>query len=312
MLKQRIITGIVLAAGLLSALVWLSNHALMVVLALVLLIGAWEWAGLSGLVEPVWRLFYVAFIAAVLVVLWLLSGQADAELLRLDVRFEVRLNPLWIIAAGGLWWVLALGCVVTYPGSARLWGQRGLELLMGVLVLVPALFAVNELIQVAQSRFWVLLVVLIVASADIGAFFAGRRFGRRRLAAQVSPGKTLEGLAGGLCAVILLFVAVAGFVTQTETGQAIIEQSGSSALTEMTGVIYLQWLIVVLVTSLASVLGDLNESMVKRHRGVKDSGKLLPGHGGVLDRVDSLTAALPVFVLMVWVFGLIDLSASFS
>ncbi|MEH6639034.1 MAG: phosphatidate cytidylyltransferase [Porticoccaceae bacterium] len=286
MLKQRIITGVVLAVGLLSALWFLPDRALMVLLALVLLIGAWEWAGLSGLVGSVARVVYVLCIAAVLLVLWWAS------------QLNTQLAPRWIIAAGGVWWLLALVCVTTYPASARIWGKQALELVIGALVLVPALFATLALIQVPQGRLWVLFVVLVVASADIGAFFAGRRFGRRRLAAKVSPGKTLEGLVGGLCSVALLALVCAWGVSYTSPG----------GFAEMPTADWLQWLLVVLITGLASVLGDLNESMVKRHRGIKDSGTILPGHGGVLDRVDSLSAALPVFVLLVWVFDLIALS----
>lgn len=286
MLKQRIITGVVLAVGLLSALWFLPDTALMVLLALVLLIGAWEWAGLSGLAGSVARVVYVLCIAAVLLVLWWAS------------QLNTQLAPRWIIAAGGVWWLLALVCVTTYPASARIWGKQALELVIGALVLVPALFATLALIQVPQGRLWVLFVVLIAASADIGAFFSGRRFGRRRLAAKVSPGKTLEGLVGGLCSVALLALVCAWGVSYTSL----------SGFTEMPTADWLLWLLVVLITGLASVLGDLNESMVKRHRGIKDSGTILPGHGGVLDRVDSLSAALPVFVLLVWAFDLIALS----
>ena len=286
MLKQRIITGVVLAVGLLSALWFLPDTALMVLLALVLLIGAWEWAGLSGLVGSVARVVYVLCIAAVLLVLWWAS------------QLNTQLAPRWIIAAGGVWWLLALVCVTTYPASARIWGKQALELVIGALVLVPALFATLALIQAPQGRWWVLFVVLIVASADIGAFFSGRRFGHRRLAAKVSPGKTLEGLVGGLCSVALLALICAWGVSYTSPG----------GFAGMPTADWLQWLLVVLITGLASVLGDLNESMVKRHRGIKDSGTILPGHGGVLDRVDSLSAALPVFVLLVWVFDLIALS----
>ena len=286
MLKQRIITGVVLAVGLLSALWFLPDTALMVLLALVLLIGAWEWAALSGLVGSVARVCYVLCIAAVLLVLWWGS------------QLNTQLAPRWIIVTGGVWWLLALVCVTTYPASARIWGKQALELVIGALVLVPALFATLALIQVPQGRLWVLFVVLIVASADIGAFFSGRRFGHRRLAPSVSPGKTIEGLVGGLCSVALLALICAWGVSYTSPG----------GFTAMPTADWLQWLLVVVITGLASVLGDLNESMVKRHRGIKDSGTILPGHGGVLDRVDSLSAALPVFVLLVWAFDLIALS----
>ena len=301
MLKQRIITGVVLAVGLLSALACLPDKALMMLLTLALLIGGWEWAGLSGFKRVASRLFYVLVLTGVVFCLrWLSSGSSGASIFPEGFGLEAGLNPLYVVAAGGLWWLLAAVCVVTYPASAKLWGSRVVELLLGLLVLIPALFAVFELIAAEQGRLWFVFVVLIVASADIGAFFAGRRFGHRRLAAKVSPGKTLEGLLGGLCAVAILSAVLGWYASQ----------SPGSGFTHLQSGEWLQWFFVVLVTGLFSVLGDLNESMVKRHRGVKDSGTILPGHGGVLDRVDSLSAALPVFVLMVWLFGLLDLFPS--
>ena len=121
--------------------------------------------------------------------------------------------------------------------------------------------------------------MLIVACADVGAYFSGRALGRHKLAPAVSPGKTLEGLVGGLVTVLIVAFLFLQFIPGHQDH-------------------WWQWSVIVAVTGLASVLGDLLESMVKRHRGVKDSGVILPGHGGLLDRIDSLTAALPVFSLL--------------
>lgn len=294
MLRQRVTTGIVLAAGLLSALFLLTDMALMVVLSLAALVAAWEWAGLSGLTVPGFRLLYVLCVALVLAVFGYLSGVAIGP-----ATGTGSFDALFIVAAGGLWWMLALLCVTTYPASARWWGRPGAQLSIGMLVLLPALFAALILIQLEHGRYLLLFVVLIVAAADIGAFFVGRRFGHRALALQVSPGKTVEGLMGGLGTVLLLTFGIAWLVSRFSESGFEQMQTGDR----------LGWLLVVLLSSLASVLGDLSESMVKRHRGVKDSGTILPGHGGVLDRVDSLSAALPVFVLAVWAFDLIELSA---
>ncbi len=285
MLKQRIITAVVLAVGLLSALVGLSDDALVLMMALVLLVGAWEWAGLSGSDTWVSRVAYILFLGFVLVGLWWASAYNG----KIPV-FDFRL----IVIVGALWWGLALLCVATYPSSARFWAYPFIQCLIGVFVLVPPLFAMVSMIQAEGGRFWVLFLILLVASADIGAFFSGRRFGRLHLAARVSPGKTLEGVAGGLCSVALLTTAVFGYLVW------------SRPFPDMPSASWWQWLLVAVVTALASVLGDLNESMFKRHRGIKDSGTILPGHGGVLDRIDGLTAALPVFMLMAWANGLID------
>lgn len=266
----------------------------MLLLSLVILLAAWEWAGLSGFTGLAWRLVYTLLVPLVLIVVGFLSGFYELGGATADL-----VNPLHIITAGGLWWLLALWCVITYPASTRWWGRGGLQLVIGLLVLLPAFLAAFVLLQLGQGRYFLLFVVLIVACADIGAFFVGRRFGRRSLAPQVSPGKTVEGLLGGLVAVILMAVGAFWFFSM-------YPQQGIDGVL---GGDQWRWLLVVLLCSLASVLGDLNESMVKRHRGVKDSGTILPGHGGVLDRIDSLSASLPVFVLGIWFFDLVELSA---
>jgi phosphatidate cytidylyltransferase len=142
-------------------------------------------------------------------------------------------------------------------------------------VLVPTWIALIYVRLQPSGAYLVLLLMLVVALADSGGYFAGRRFGKHKLAPAVSPGKTWEGFAGGLLANLAL-----------ATGLALA--------------LHLNWLLVICVivpTSLISVLGDLLESMVKRHAGVKDSGAILPGHGGILDRVDGITAGAPVFAL---------------
>lgn len=150
---------------------------------------------------------------------------------------------------------------------------------MGLFVLLPAWSALSWLVTIDSGRWLVFIVILTVVSADIGAFFAGRAFGRHKLAAQVSPGKTLEGCVGGLL-LALVVISLTIFLSPFS------HQLGW------------QWLLIALATVATSILGDLLESMVKRHRGVKDSGTILPGHGGILDRIDSLTAALPTFALL--------------
>ena len=155
---------------------------------------------------------------------------------------------------------------------------------MGFWVLLPCWAGFNVLGETSGA--WLLYVLLLVWMADIGAYFAGRTWGRRKLAPHVSPGKSWEGVAGGLVATLMLAL-VFGFWQQLGVG-------GSSVL-----------LLITVVVTLASVLGDLLESMLKRYRQIKDSSQLLPGHGGILDRIDSLTAAVPLFALFyAWVPGL--------
>lgn len=260
MLGQRLITGALLAAAFAGALLWLPTMALVSLTAAVALFGAWEWSGLAGLGGAA-RAGYVLLLAGVLAgCLWLWPTAA----------------PALLLAAGG-WWLLMLRWVLDYPHSARWWGSVAATAAMGVLVLVPAWVAVYWLLTRDRGELWLAAAVVLTASADIGAFFGGRAFGRRRLAPAVSPGKTWEGVCCGMALALAIGVLLAGPLAL----------AGHWAL----------WLAVVALTVCAGVLGDLGESMVKRHHGVKDSGFLLPGHGGVLDRIDSLSAALPVFAL---------------
>jgi phosphatidate cytidylyltransferase len=276
MLKQRVITAIILTIVFLSALFGLPSQFFPLFIGAVVLIGAWEWANLSSC-GAVWqRLAYVVFIAAILMFVCWAIGFCTVE----QQGFNLAVVKSILIVAVG-WWALALLLVQGYPTSAILWGHPLLRLLMGVLVLVPTWLALVYVRFQPQGAWLVVMIAGIVAAADIGGYFTGRKFGKRKLAASVSPGKTLEGFAGGLVANLVLGALIAYF-----TGSNI-------------GLL----LAVIIPTSLFSVLGDLLESMVKRHAGVKDSGVILPGHGGILDRVDSITAAAPVFALALLASG---------
>lgn len=270
MLRDRVITAIIMTLVIASALLLLPAQGFMLAIVLVFAVAGWEWADLSGIARQPGRWLYALAVAVLsLAAAWQcgLFAALQPALLR-D-----------ILGLGGLWWALALLWVMSYPVSARLWGSVPARLLMGLLVLVPAALALQYLVVQAHGQWYFIYLVAIIAAADIGAYFCGRAFGKRKLAVQVSPGKSWAGFFGGLacCALLALLVGsqwqVAG-LTQT------------------------QLVLVSLVASLASVLGDLVESMVKRHRGLKDSSQLLPGHGGVMDRIDSMTAAAPVFVLL--------------
>ncbi len=278
MLKQRVITALILASVFVAALIYLPGPLFSAFAATITLIGAWEWANLSGLSQRWQRGLYVLVTGGVLALgavylgVHQLPAQAPESLELAESQTLAFRNFLVI---GCVWWALALLWVQSYPSSALLWHSRWMRALMGIFVLVPAWAGLSYL-RVQDGGLWLLiLLVAIVACADIGGFFAGRRWGRHKLAVSVSPGKTWEGFAGGVAANTLLALLVGYFW-----------QGGM-----------LFWLAVIIPTSLVSVLGDLLESMVKRQRGIKDSSALLPGHGGVLDRVDSLTSAAPVFAL---------------
>jgi phosphatidate cytidylyltransferase len=277
MLKQRVITALIITAIFLSALFLLPAGYFAFFMAVVVLIGAWEWAGLSSVTQIGLRLAYALVMGGYLLgVSWWIgfSGEASPDL-DLDA-----VQQLLII--GCSFWAVALLLVQGYPSSAILWGNKFLRLLMGLFVLIPTWVALVYVRQQTEGHWLIILLFLVVAVADTGGYFAGRRFGKRKLAIHVSPGKTWEGFAGGLIANLLLALIL------------VFSFNLSPVLV----------LAVVIPSSLISVLGDLLESMVKRHAGVKDSGTILPGHGGILDRVDGVTAAAPVFALALMTSGL--------
>jgi len=183
-------------------------------------------------------------------------------------------------------WLLALSWVRVFPQKTRWYGRR--LAVMGAVILTAAITAMFDLWRL--SPWWLMYVFLLVWCADSGAYFVGRKLGKRKMAPNVSPNKSMEGLAGGLATGLLVVIAISVFKLQL-SGVALISFVALSA-----------------ITILASVLGDLFESMLKRQAGVKDSGTILPGHGGVLDRIDSLLSATPIFALGFWAlnhFGIV-------
>ena len=265
MLKQRIITALCLAAILLAFL-FAPAAASLLFFAVVVTIAAWEWADLAALGGRQ-RVYYAAAVAVLIGLAWALLS-TDGELNVVAVR--------QLLGWGCAGWALLLLWVMSYPGSASIWGGRKRRVVLGLVVLLPAWVGLAYLRLEPAGSWLILYVIALVACADIGAYFSGRAFGKHKMAPAVSPGKTLEGLAGGLAAVTLFALLVSLLALP-----ASVTSSG--------------FLVLSMITGLASVLGDLDESMVKRHRGVKDSGTLLPGHGGLMDRIDSLSAAIPVF-----------------
>lgn len=261
MLKQRIITAAWLAPLVLAGLFGLQGNAYALFTALIVLFATWEWSNLACITASFWRATCVIGMGVLMLLLWL-TGNVEAD---------------WLLWAGALGWLLSLYWVIHYPDKISHWQSPFRRLAMGVWVLLPCWVGFNVLAEAGSV--WLLFVLLLVWSADIGAYFAGRAFGRRKLASNVSPGKSWEGVMGGMTATLLLALVVGSWQQLGFLGTGLL-------------------MLITLAVTLASVLGDLLESMLKRYREIKDSSQLLPGHGGVLDRIDSLTAAIPLFALL--------------
>ncbi len=271
MLRQRVVTAVIMAALFLAAVATLDLIALAILFGVVAAAAVWEWSSLAGWSKVWQRGVYTALFLVLLCVLWLICGLGQSP------DREV-LQP-WLGVAC-LFWSIAMLLVESYPGSSWLWRNTATRSLMGWLILAATWLATLFLLTLPGGTVLMIILVIAVAAADIGAYFSGRRWGRHKLAPSVSPGKTWEGLWGGLAGVMLL----------TSVIIAVLPRHLSHLPMETL-------LLIGLAVAGASVLGDLTVSMVKRSSGVKDSGALLPGHGGLLDRIDSLCAAAPVFAL---------------
>jgi len=240
-LKQRVVTAMVLMPVVVAAILWLPTPLFAGVLALFVALGALEWARLAGLSSP----------------------------------FRWRYAVILLFTLLPVWWLSA------FPFAIRilLWRNAWRRCLIGFLILVPPWAALVVLHGHGEQGPWlILLLMLLIWGADSGAYFVGRKWGKDKLAPRVSPGKSRQGLWGGLitaAVVALLFGRLFPIHVEYE----------------------IYFIAICIIVVMFSVLGDLVESMFKRDAGVKDSGTLLPGHGGVLDRIDSLTAAAPVFAL---------------
>jgi phosphatidate cytidylyltransferase len=269
MLKTRALTAAVLLAVFASALFALPQPGWIAFCALLLGAAAWEWAALSGL-GPRARALYASGLLLMFLAPLLAGGPAPGKLYA----------PAWAYYASAIFWVLL---APLWMWRRDLPGGKTLLLAAGVLTLLPACAA---LVDLRSGHPALLLAVLgTVWISDSAAYFAGRRFGRRKLAPSISPAKTWEGVIGALVAVTLYALAWAGLGVPQNTWM-----DGSRAAP--------QWFPAVLLgLAVAGIIGDLFESLIKRQAGVKDSGTLLPGHGGILDRIDAPVAMLPLAVL---------------
>ncbi len=261
MLLARVLTALALAVLLVVAILYSPPPVTAAILGLILLIGTWEWSALLA-VDRAWRVLYV---------LLLVTGGLAGFYWTLEAR-----NFLWTLGIAVTWWSLALIWIVGAPQR----GGRYTAAIAGALALLPTWIALVHIDALwRQGSQWTLFILGLSFAADTGAYFVGRQFGRIPLAPLVSPRKTWEGVIGGM----LLALAVGAF------GAVWFDMEP------------MRFVPLCLAAAGYSIVGDLTESLLKRHVHLKDSGRLFPGHGGVLDRIDSVSAATPVMALgLIW------------
>ncbi|MDP5034502.1 MAG: phosphatidate cytidylyltransferase [Alishewanella sp.] len=282
MFKQRVITALILAPLALVAVFYLPLVGFAAVLSAAFLLGAWEWSGFCGLAARRIRASYV-ILTALIMLCWY-------SLVSFSEPLSSNLLLFSLLLLGAAWWTLAIVLVLTFPNSQTLWATSGVRrALMGWFTLLPAWAALIFIrgMHYDETPFygaWLICSLLgLVWAADIGGYLVGKPLGRTKLLPKVSPGKTLEGMLGGLVFVLLMVTALLAWLEKTDHS--------------------LYWYVAAVLLTVLSVFGDLSESMFKRVAGKKDSGAFLPGHGGILDRIDSLTATAPVFALMLAFLG---------
>lgn len=277
MLKYRLISALILIPAVIAALLWLPPVGFAITTLVVCMLAAWEWGQLSGFASRFQRIWLAVLCGLLLAVMLFVLPEyhQSASVPIIDA-------VLWASLA---WWIVALLMVLTYPNSAAAWRHsRALRLIFGLLTIVPFFWGMVVLrnwhydVNHYTGAIWLLYVMVLVWGADSGAYMFGKMFGKHKLAPKVSPGKTWQGFVGGLLTAAVI-AWIFGALTHLDITPSVL-------------------LICSVAAALVSVLGDLTESMFKREAGIKDSGHLIPGHGGVLDRIDSLTAAVPVFACL--------------
>lgn len=278
-LKQRIITAVILLLVLAGFTVFLSPFQFALFITLIVLAASWEWGGLMELdnrrASNLFQFTVVLMLAGAFVLLKVNPSGEQPDIIRAAL----------ILLLGMIWWCLAFVLILGYPSNKNSWNDKSRIAVMGLLALVPTWTGVVILKYLAPQGELVLALVIMVAAVDVGAYFAGNQFGKRKLAPNLSPNKSWEGVWGGVVTCVLVGVLFTWLLNRY-------------LITLASWQVVVLMLLAVPVAAFA-VVGDLVESMLKRNMAIKDSGQLLPGHGGLLDRVDGLLAATPVFVLIV-------------
>lgn len=260
MLKSRLITAVILIPIVVACIFFLPPMAFLSVALLAMLLAGWEWSALGGIENFFSRILYLALMALILI-------------------SSLFIPILFMIIVATLWWIVVGMLLILYPERSA-WGDHNwIRATMGFFVLVPCWIGI--IILQGYSPMVLMFCLVLIWAVDSAAYFVGKKWGKHKMAPTISPGKSYEGLIAGL--IVSLIMGILGLW--------LLEISSEGIL------IFL--LICVVGGGLITVLGDLFESMVKRKSNVKDSGGLLPGHGGILDRIDSMTTAIPFFALFI-------------
>ena len=267
MLKQRVITAIILASLIVSTVIFLPTQIVALILAGIICVAAWEWTACAGYDVVIHKVVYVSAIFLCFMACLLL------------------LDKPWIVLitfCGLVWWLIAIYLVIYYQANMTInLSSRLLKAMIGGAILIPSWLSLILIHAKNSGTSLILFLFFLIWLADSAAYFSGRKFGKRKLASNVSPGKSWEGVYGALLLSFLIGISYALYV-------------------DMQFMIAILFIALTLFTVSFSIFGDLVESMFKRMAGIKDSSNILPGHGGVLDRIDSLTSAAPVFFTGLW------------
>ena len=278
MTRIRLLAALVMAPLAIAAILLLPTEWMVALAAVLFLAGLWEWFDLAEIEDTLARsVLLVAHLAMMVAIVWASRSSTGPTLVLFQLASVI----------GVVWWLLALLWLGSYQfASDHATHARALKLAAGALSVIPAWCALAWIhASTPNGHHWLLVALVIVWAADTGAYFVGRKLGRHKLAPRISPNKTIEGLAGGVIAGVVAGVGIAWLVAGAHPAQL-----PAVALVALAAVLF-------------SVVGDLFESLLKRHAGVKDSSHLIPGHGGILDRIDGVLAALPVFALGKAVLG---------
>jgi phosphatidate cytidylyltransferase len=277
-LKQRIISAVILAL----CFMFLATQSSVIIfthtMSVVILVVSWEWAALVGLIKTKQKLGFVASVAAALVFLYFFLDISHGSK---EINTD---RAIIILCLGIFFWIVSTYLLRGYPDNSKIWNHPSKIAVMGLMALVPAWCGMIQLKYIVAGGELILVVVIMVAVADIAGYFFGKAFGVVKFAPKISPNKTWAGVWGAATSGVLVCFPIIWVFNNF-----ILELS------------YF-WRAVVLLLGLMvvffSIVGDLLESMLKRNQNMKDSGSLLPGHGGILDRVDGLISALPIFTLV--------------